>query len=175
MNSIDFIKSELRELVELIPYIKCIYEFDSFDSTHYIKILPREFYEIDDLYLSAEEKIINKFIKEYPYEGIVFITENDDIDIDKPIFEIKGMLFDIFSKSLLFNFADLEIFKNYIPQIQHYFKINLKLSENKSYNSLFNITIDFQKSNYIKFTSIREVKNSSPENFEVDIRYSSAA
>ncbi len=175
MNSIDFVKSKLKELVKTIQYIKCIYEFDEFDSTHYIKILPKQFYENDELYILKEEEIINNFIEIYPSEGIVFITENDVIDINNAIFEIKGMLYDIFNKSLIYNFADIEIFNNYIPILQKYSKINLELSENYMFNNFLNFTFNFRINNELDFTYYEKTKNISEENFYIDYKYSSAA
>lgn len=175
MNSIDFVKNKLQELVKFIPYIKCMYEFDEFDSTHYIKILPKQFYEIDELYISKEEEIISQFIKDYPYEGIVFITEEDDVDIHNPIYEIKGMLYELFTKSLLFNFADIDIFNNYIPQLKEYFKIYLDLSENDIFKTFSNITFDFKIQNSLNHFSYEETNNVSDEDFYEDYQYSSAA
>jgi len=97
MDSIEYLKNELNKLVKEIPYIKCIYEYNEFDSTHIVKIAPQKIFEQNENYIELESKIVDEFINKYPFEGIVFIRENDIIDISSPLYIAQGKLYELFS------------------------------------------------------------------------------
>jgi len=82
MKSIKFIEQKLDELIIKIPQIRCEYAYDSFDNSHCIKITPKNYYYNNE-YIKVEENIVTEFISQFPCEGIVFITEDDLIDIEK--------------------------------------------------------------------------------------------
>ena len=82
-ESILFLEKHLSQLTENFPNIECLYKFDNLDDTHIIKIMPKKIFESED-YVQYENEIVDNFIQRFPYEGILFISENELIDIDKP-------------------------------------------------------------------------------------------
>jgi len=84
VNAKTYITSKLSEIVKSISEIKILYKFDSFTNEHLVKILPRSEYEYNDQYQDFEENLIFDFIAKFPHESLVFLTEGEWIDIDKP-------------------------------------------------------------------------------------------
>jgi len=89
MTSSEFVKNEINKLLERFPEIKCYYEFDNYDNTHYIKIESCHDYDKIEDYLIQNE-IDEKFIENYPYEGLIFT--NEDIINKKNAVLIKNSL-----------------------------------------------------------------------------------
>lgn len=82
-NAKTYIVSKLNSLVGEFPNLMIQYKFDSFSKEHLIKVIPTSFTETDKDYQKKEEAILFDFISQYPYDNLVFITEEDWIDIDK--------------------------------------------------------------------------------------------
>ncbi len=95
MSAIEFINDKLSKLVKTIPYIKCIYEFRQFDNTHIIKVLPQKIFDSNQIYIDQENKIVNEFIRKFPSEGIVFISDRDLIEVKTPVNEYTGQFYDL--------------------------------------------------------------------------------
>ena len=151
MRAKDFIINKINELIQDNPYIKCMYEYDEFDSTHFVLISPKEFYDKDNGLFSGEEKIINEFIELFPQEGILFISEEDEIELKNPIFEREGYLFkynDLYPMINKYNFADLEIFDAFRPKPFEK-KLNLSITNNETVKG-------FTKRISVSFNSIKE-------------------
>jgi hypothetical protein len=94
MKSTNYIKNQLNRLIEEFPQLKISYEFDEIDNSHIIEVLPSKEYNENIHYSKSETEIIIDFISKYPYEEIVFITENSLIKISKPFYEIIGYYYD---------------------------------------------------------------------------------
>lgn len=77
MDSKEFIKSKIDELVIQFPNIKCHYQFDEFDNDHGIEILPIDFFIIDEMLDAAINKIRGEFMETYPFEGLYFIEDDE--------------------------------------------------------------------------------------------------
>jgi hypothetical protein len=90
MMSKEFIICAINKLVDKYTGIKCIYEKDDFSKSHYIEIIPKEYSLKDDNFVDDEMEIIIKFIAQFPYETLVFITEDDLYSITKPEYETIG-------------------------------------------------------------------------------------
>ncbi len=96
-ESVKFLQKKLKKLVENLPYIRCEYEYFSFDDTHFVKILPKEQYEKNETYMKFEKEIIKEFIDKFPFEGITFFTGNDFDDLFEPTMFFEGILYKMFS------------------------------------------------------------------------------
>ncbi len=140
LSSINFIKENLNEIVNNFPYVKCSYGIDEFDETHIIKVTPKEYFELDE-FLIFQKKIIDNFIKFFPEQGVFFISDNDDIDIENVIYETEGILYKLAVKSLTYNFADIEIFDSSLPLLEESQKITF-------YSSHFNDNENFSKQDF---------------------------
>ncbi len=90
MKSNDFLKNKIDELVSKFPEIKCSYEFDTLDSSYLVKIEPKESIKKVKEFWFKEIKIINYFIKNYPSEGLIVITNNEIFDVKNPIYTKVG-------------------------------------------------------------------------------------
>ena len=90
MTSIEFVKSKMNELVNLFPTIKCAYEYESFNNTHTIEILPSGFYEHSQSFYKISSSIDIEFIDKFPFEGLYFIDDKDLMPIKNIIYEVKG-------------------------------------------------------------------------------------
>ncbi len=99
MRAQDFIIGRLQSLIDNFPQMRVRYEFDGFTSSHFIEVLPSSEFKENHKYSKYETNLIIDFIAEFPNEDIVFITENDLIEINNPLFVREG---DSFSKKRLY-------------------------------------------------------------------------
>ena len=95
MKSKDFLINQINSLVLTFPYLQARYEFDSFSKSHFIEILPLTSYKTDKLYIVEEQRIVFKFIKEFPFETITFLSEGDLYSIENPTYIKKGWEFEL--------------------------------------------------------------------------------
>ncbi len=93
MNASEFIIRTIENLTEENPYIKCVYEYDNFDLTHYVKITPKEFFDINGELFTGEEGILKEFVSRFPKEGLLFFSEDDEIELDNPIYKREGIYY----------------------------------------------------------------------------------
>ena len=90
MTSIEFIKDKMKELINIFPNIKCSYEFQSFDNSHIIEVLPSGFYKQSHLFYNKSTKIDIEFIENFPFEGLFFIDDNNLFPIKNITYEVIG-------------------------------------------------------------------------------------
>lgn len=114
MTEKQFVINKIDAIVERFPLIKCLYEFDSFDDTHYIKIESSNGYS-EEL-INFEFSIVDKFIEKYPYSGIVFLRDGDVVKIENPMYTKTGVMFNIVAK-IKYNILQTEnVVESEIPQ-----------------------------------------------------------
>jgi len=101
MKARDFIENRLQELIEKFPQMRVSYEFDILSNSHFIEVLPSEEFKTNSEYSKFETNLIVDFISTYPNEDIVFLTENDLIEVNNPSFIKTGKLYN--KESLLWN------------------------------------------------------------------------
>jgi len=123
MNAQSYIKNKIQELVEKFPQLKAGYSFEPLTMAHYIKIEPSKEFNQNNDYIAFETDFILSFIDRYPFEEIVFITEEDIIDLEDPSFIVEGMLFTREGKNYPITFADIAM------QILQNSDININISE----------------------------------------------
>ncbi len=87
MDSIVFLKNELRSIFERLSYLQIRYEYRGQLDTHIIHVLPTFCFEKDKIYAELQFDLEDKFSELYD-ENILFITDNDLIKIDNPILEL---------------------------------------------------------------------------------------
>ncbi len=92
MKSQEFVINKINHLIDLFPEIQLQYVYDTFETSHFIEVLPKETYDSTERYGKEELKITQEFIEKYPYELITFVTQGDLITIDRPIYSRKGFL-----------------------------------------------------------------------------------
>lgn len=94
MKAYDFIKDKLENLIDIFPQMKVSYEFEKLSNSHFIEVLPSKEFRENSKYSKYETNLIMDFITMYPNEDIVFVTENDLIEVNNPSFIKKGVLYD---------------------------------------------------------------------------------
>lgn len=94
MNQVEFIKYKLQSLNNICPYLNIKYEYRVYTDTHIIDIRPQYFFEVDKLYILQQLEIESEFEEKYPYDNIMFISEDSLTRIDNPIFELSAINLD---------------------------------------------------------------------------------
>ena len=89
----DYIIDRINDLVSAFPCFKVSYQIDNYSNSNYIKVIPKEDFESNLEYQKFETELIIDFIEKYPFDEIVFVTDDSLIDIEEPIYEIEGSLF----------------------------------------------------------------------------------
>lgn len=141
-NAKMFIISSIKGLVSDIPEIKILYKFDTLSKEHLIKVLPLQEFKDNTDYHRWEEEILFDFIEEFPYDNLVFISDDDWIDIPEPeeVFEgvnfnKENIFFDLskyvnieFVENELFTFGSIEddFVKLHEDVLQDYCKVQLE-------------------------------------------------
>ncbi|MEN0054662.1 MAG: hypothetical protein AAGC65_13395 [Mucilaginibacter sp.] len=149
MSSIEFIKSQLSDIIGQFPEIRARYENDEINNTHIIEITPSETYNNSTDFKIIEESIIFKFIELYPFENVVFLAGDDEYKLKKVDFEYIG--YDHFKKPSFFyspkwllsvhhnntdNNAIDNLFINYDAEIETHFKMKINLNSKKTISKL---------------------------------------
>lgn len=88
MDSKKFIIYNLRELYSSLPYLEIRYEYRHDIVTHIIEVKPVHCYDKDRSYVSKQIALEETFEEMFPYEEILFMTENALIQIEKPLLEL---------------------------------------------------------------------------------------
>jgi hypothetical protein len=110
-----YILSKLEELVQLVPQVRISYEYDSLSKDHLIKVVPQDQYQNNLSYQKFEEELVTDFINIFPFDNLVFLTEDDWIDLKHPDEVFEGYLYNLDliynSQGTEFSFADNELFE----------------------------------------------------------------
>lgn len=93
MKTKEFLINKLDELTLSFPSLKVSYFIDDFSNSNYIKILPPVEFSENLLYKKHEINIIIDFISKYPYEEIVFVSEDHLLELSNLAYEKEGELF----------------------------------------------------------------------------------
>lgn len=88
MDSINFIKEKLYYLYELFPYLEIQYEYNYKINTHVIEVKPIHCFNSDKKYADFQIDFEAEFEENFPYEDILFMTENILIQISDPILKL---------------------------------------------------------------------------------------
>lgn len=78
----EHIISKLQEMVKKIPSIKVLYKYDSESNDHLIEVLPKSEYLSNVEIEEVESQIVLDFIEKFPYESIIFLTDQDGISME---------------------------------------------------------------------------------------------
>lgn len=81
MKPSEFIKNKIEYLKSKFKDITIKYQYKLTTNTHVIHISPLSLYENNIEYLFEEEDIENEFIKLYPSEELLFISEDSLTEI----------------------------------------------------------------------------------------------
>ncbi|MDZ7880299.1 MAG: hypothetical protein U5L45_21665 [Saprospiraceae bacterium] len=108
MTTKEFIIEEINTLVEKFPQLQVRYEVDIFSKSHYIEISPKTFYQNDKAYMTDEQAIIIHFIKKYPLESLTFLTTDDLLTIENPIYVKKGRKFGLAERVFSTNLSNAD-------------------------------------------------------------------
>lgn len=85
MKAQDLVIQGIETLSAMFSHISFKYGFDSTSNQHIIEIQPVSAYQTDD-YIEAESGVILNFIRQFPDEGILFISNNTYIQVTDPIY-----------------------------------------------------------------------------------------
>jgi len=125
MNAKEYIIKKIDQIISKFKDIKVLYQYDKNEYSHYIKIIPSKTYKANQDYIKFETEFILDFINKFPNEEIIFITENDLIDIDpNKITYIK--VGDFFKDKITSNVYD----RNFDNKISIDLQINIDINEN---------------------------------------------
>jgi hypothetical protein len=75
MTSKKFILSNLNDILKEFPFLSFKYEYNDLSDSHFIEILPFEEFHSNEKYKLKEQEISINFIKFFPLESLIFITE----------------------------------------------------------------------------------------------------
>lgn len=81
MKPSEFIKNKIEYLKFKFKDIEIKYQYKITTNTHIIKILPLSLYENNIEYIMEEEDIENEFTELYPFEELLFISDDSLIQI----------------------------------------------------------------------------------------------
>lgn len=83
-NAKTFILSQLTDLIETFPEIKASYKFDGFNHEHLVEIVSSKPDVSCHHYEDSKADLLFKFIGVYPYDTLIFLSEDDWISIENP-------------------------------------------------------------------------------------------
>jgi len=131
MNSTKYIISRIDELVKQFPSVKLSYQMDEWSETHFIEVLPKDYFECyHDNFVAAQNKIVLDFIQRYPEEGLAFITKDDLFLVDNPVYFKSGANYEKPQSSFLLHSDPLEqLLIEFEPQIGSYFTFTQQIEE----------------------------------------------
>lgn len=95
MTPKEFLIERIKELVNLFPDTKARYENHELSNTHFIEVVPNEFYRLNDEYKEWEEKIVFQFIEQFPSQNVCFISDDAIVGIDNCDYEISGVRYNL--------------------------------------------------------------------------------
>lgn len=81
MKPSEFINKKIKYLKFKFKDIEIKYQYKITTNTHIIKILPLSLYENNIEYIMEEEDIENEFTELYPFEELLFISDDSLIQI----------------------------------------------------------------------------------------------
>ena len=93
MSASDYIKLEIKSFIQNFPKTRVRYEHHKPSNAHFIEIVPNEIYHLDNSYIQWESDFFDRFISEYPCEGICFISDDAVVGLENIDFEIAGSNF----------------------------------------------------------------------------------
>ncbi|KFF17343.1 hypothetical protein [Flavobacterium hydatis] len=133
MKSIIFLKEKLSDIFNTHSYLEIQYEYRSQIKTHIIEVKPAHCFESDKKYIDQQISLENSFEELFHNEEILFITENELIQIDQPILKLGVSEINVNQEILTlkeldvlienipfqdYNFIDCTLYKNPIPEIE---------------------------------------------------------
>ena len=116
-----FLQESFKSIIETISVLKIDYKFNNCYNEHLIRVYPEDEYKNNLHYKELEANLIFDFIDRFPNESLVFINDDEWLNIEKPDNSFKGDNFE--SMWLDFYCEDSFVFDNDI------FDFNLESSE----------------------------------------------
>ncbi len=153
MDSVNFLKDQLLEMHNSLPYLEIRYEYKVSINTHVIEVKPVHCFQSDSQYVDIQIVLEDEFEMKFPDEEILFISTNELINIDDPILELGvsdlNVTYDIVIPEFHFSFKtnktvtydlDDNIKKQFdMPPPDRYkpswWKLNNKLKKDSEHNS----------------------------------------
>ncbi|MDP2113702.1 MAG: hypothetical protein Q8K69_06560 [Bacteroidota bacterium] len=90
MNSKEYIKTKLQELLRLYPQITFYYQFDEINNLHIVQVDPKDEFDSNVAFRNDEAELIFDFDNLFFPESILFICENLLVTLDSPEFILKN-------------------------------------------------------------------------------------
>jgi len=84
MNSKEYIKTGLQQLVNLYPKLTFIYQFDEVENMHIVQVEPQDEFDSNEAYQEDEANLTFDFDNTFFPESIVFISQESLISISSP-------------------------------------------------------------------------------------------
>lgn len=140
----EFIKASINNIIREFDNVSCAYEYDLVCDTHYIKILPTDFFYNSDQLAEKQVDIIEAFYDAYPDASIIFLTEGSLIKISNPEYVVDGKKFAV-AQDLSWNHEQLDkLMNDFCPDIQSTVSFDQELQQVQQ-NSI-NCSFSFNKS-----------------------------
>lgn len=105
MDSFSYLKEKLTRLIEAVPYIRVRYSFDPEFQNHIVEIKPSEVYRDDVAFAENESALCLDFSNKFPYDSIIFISEDDAVKVEHPDLVLQGQFYE--TESIVFNWSDI--------------------------------------------------------------------
>jgi len=157
MNSKEFIVSQINDLAKNFPLVKFSYQLDEYSETHFIEVLPKDFFELyDNSFVNQQNKIVLAFIKEFPGEALAFITEDDLFKVDQPIYVKCGAAYKNSFENLSWNHENLNnLLTDFTPDIQNSFVFEQEIRQIKQnpVNCTFSFNENLEHTDFQSFTN----------------------
>lgn len=93
MKPKEFIIGELEKIVKDFPFVQLKYRFDTFCESHYVEVMPVNYYLDCETLNDRLFEIVDYIIDNYDNESIVFLTEGDLIKMGDAEEIVTGNLF----------------------------------------------------------------------------------
>ena len=140
----EFIKTSIENIVMEFDNVSCAYEYDLVCDTHYIKILPSDFFNNSDALAAKQVDIIEAFYNSYPDASIIFLTDGSLIKISNPECTVAGKKY-TFDQDLSWNHEQLDkLLNDFCPEIQSTVVFDQELQP--VHQSAINCDFSFKKS-----------------------------
>lgn len=93
MTSQQFIKGQIDSMVSKFPFIKCRYQFDELEDTHYVEVIPKGYTEKANSITELQNEIILNFIDKFPDQLLAFFSDGGLIELDEIHYEKAGLCY----------------------------------------------------------------------------------
>ena len=94
MTSQEYIILELNDFIVKFPQTRVRYEYDQLSDVHFIEVVPKSVYHLDEAYIKWESELYDKFIASFPDQNICFISDDALVGLENVQLVLTGSVYD---------------------------------------------------------------------------------